>query len=78
MAYSNTDLISLEARIYAIEQYIKEHDPEGSWFLDQEFHKFLTVVAARRGSCEDFAHMLQQRQAHEKLCEDQGIELKRP
>lgn len=35
--YTTEDLIRLEARICALEHYIREHDAEGSWFLDQEF-----------------------------------------
>ncbi len=37
MGYSTEDLVKLEARIYAIERYIREHNPDGDWFLEQEF-----------------------------------------
>ena len=47
--YTTEDLIRLEARLYAVERYIQEHDPEGGWFLDQEYHKYLSVVAFRHG-----------------------------
>lgn len=78
MPYSNYDLVRLEARLYAIERYIKEHNPEGSWFLDQEYHRYLSVVAARKGSSEDFDRTLRERQAHEEVCRQQGIEMKNP
>ena len=77
-AYTTEDIIRLEARICALESYIREHDKEGSWFLDQEFHKWLTVVAARHTDYETFEKFRQERLAHEERCHKEGIDLKFP
>lgn len=76
--YTTEDLIRLEARLYAVERYIQEHDPEGGWFLDQEYHKYLSVVAFRHGDDEMIHRMIQERNAHEELCRGQDIEIKHP
>lgn len=76
--YSVEDIIRLEARIYAIERYIREHDPEGGWFLDQEFYKWLTPVAARHGNVELTEKLHQEKLAHEERCQQQDIEIKFP
>jgi len=76
--YSVEDLIRLEARIHAIECYIREHDPEGGWFLDQEFYKWLTPVSARHGNVQLTESLLQEKLAHEERCRLGGIELKFP
>ena len=76
--YNLYDLIQLEARIYAIERYIKEHDSEGDWYLSQEYHKFLPVVASRHGGSEEVRRSLQDKQRFEQTCRDQNIEVKTP
>lgn len=76
--YSTEDLIRLEARIYALERYVKEHDPEGGWFLEQEFYKYLTVVSSRRGSLELDIKMRQKRDDFEERCRKNDIEIKFP
>ena len=78
MGYSIEDLVRLEARVYAIERYIQEHDPEGGWFLSQEFHKYTTVVAARHCDSDIMNRMIQDRERFEGLCREQGIEIKQP
>lgn len=76
--YSTENLIRLEARIYALESYIKEHDPEGGWFLEQEYYKYLTVVSSRRGSIEIDNKMLQERHDFEEKCRRDDIDIKFP
>ena len=76
--YSTENLIRLEARIYALERYVKEHDPEGGWFLEQEFYKYLTVVSFRRGSLELDFKMRQERHDFEERCRRNDIEIKFP
>ena len=38
--YSVEDLIRLEARIAALESYVKDNLPDGGWFLSQEYASF--------------------------------------
>lgn len=78
MGYSTEDLVRLEARIYAIERYIQEHDPEGGWFLNQEFHRYTTIAASRHGDPDIMNRMIRNRERFEDLCREQGIEIKRP
>lgn len=76
--YTTEDVVRLEARIYALERYIQEHAPEGGWFLDQEYHKYLSVVASRHGDVEMIDRMMKERLAHEEHCREQDIEVKYP
>ena len=78
MSYSTEDLVQLEARLYAVERYIREHDPEGGWFLSQEFHKYTTVAAARHGDPDTMNRMIHNRERFEDLCREQDIEIKQP
>ena len=78
MGYSTEDLVKLEARIYAIERYIREHDPDGGWFLEQEFYKYSTVAASRHGDPDIMNRMIQGKEQFEDRCREQGIEIKQP
>ena len=78
MGYSTEDLVKLEARIYAIERYIREHDPDGDWFLEQEFYKYSTVAASRHGDSDIMNRMIQNKEQFEDRCRKQGIEIKQP
>lgn len=78
MGYSTEDLVKIEARIYAIERYIQEHDPDGGWFLEQEFHKYSTVAAFRHGDSDIMNRMIQDKERFEDRCREQGIEIKQP
>lgn len=76
--YTTEDLIRLEARSCALEHYIREHDAEGSWFLDQEFYKWLTVASAHHGNAEITSKLEKEKHAHEERCREEGIEIKFP
>lgn len=76
--YTTEDVVRLETRIYALERYIQEHDPEGDWFLDQEYYKYLLVAASRHGDAEMIDRMTKEILAHEERCRKQGIEMKYP
>lgn len=78
IGYPTEDVVRLEARLYAIERYIREHDSEGGWFLEQEYHKWLTVAASRHGNVEMTESMHKERLAPEERCRQQDIEIKFP
>ena len=63
--YSVEDLIRLEARIAALESYVKDNLPDGGWFLSQEY----TELADK---------FLQEKAEFEERCRRDNIEIKFP
>lgn len=78
MEYSTEDIIRLEARIAALERYVKENLPDGGWFLDQEYHKWLAPPAFQRHESEIAEKFLQEKLAFEERCRRDNIEIKFP
>lgn len=78
MEYFTEDIIRLEARIAALERYVKENFPDGGWFLDQEYHKWLAPLAFQRHEPEIAEKFQQEKLAFEERCHRDSIEIKFP
>jgi phage shock protein A len=76
--YSVEDLIRLEARIAALESYVKDNLPDGGWFLSQEYYKWLVPLAFQRHETELADKFLQEKAEFEERCRRDNIEIKFP